>query len=545
MKIKKKIILPILAVVILLATALLCVNLFSSPKKKIMLALSKTFGSESLFSLMSGNEKQSTDGLFQHSYEEELTKMMDVLTALTGEDVHANLEFTIEDLEGDSIPEENLMLKKAGLSFDTVFERSTLQSSTDLALTYSGLTLMNAKLYQNTDRFCLAIPDLLDGYVFTDPSTFYEDYNSSAIALFTDSSIAPSYHLDYSIENAAAFEFPDMKTHYTFSAFCHSPEGLEALKTLYEALEVEKAGKEVLSMEEKEIKCQNYLLTIPADAWKSFQTDFFDWRLSDTEAYLSQHPEILGYLTFDDAALPEDASKEDKKNHILAKLQEKAFASVSRQSDAPVSLILSMDSKNRILKYVCEEIPSATAGNTPAALTLLSSPDAQSINGTFTLTQDGKIKTSQFSFSRTEQANVTTEDYHLMNYLDDTLSEEYSLSIEHDTSSHCLNVNYSEHYGAHSYEVTAKGYIKAEPEEKTLKLELTKYNIKETNDGQETLYSYSGKLRLEPVTDETVRTTEGEAYELLHMDFFALLGFMETLEENWKETKLYQLLGDF
>lgn len=543
---KKKIILPVLAVVFLLLAALLLKNIFSSPKEKVMLALSKTFGSESFFSLMSGNEKQSEDGLFHHSYEEELAQTMEVLTALTGEDVHARLEFTIEDLEGDSIPEENLMLKKAGLNFDTVFERSTLQSSTDLALTYSGLTLLNAKLYQEEDRFCLAIPDLLDGYVHADPSTFYEDYNSSAIALFTDSNIAPSYHFDYGIENAAAFEFPDGKTHYTFYAFCHSNEGREALKALYEALEVEKAGKETTSMEDKEIKCQNYLLTLPADAWNAFQKDFFDWRLSDTEVYLSQHPEILGYLTFDEEELPEDASKGDKKNYILTKLQEEASVTGRWQSAAPITLTLSMDSKNRILKYVCEGIPAEESDNNPAALTLLVSPDAPySCSGSLTMKQNGRTHTKQFEISFGGEANVTAEEYHLANYLDDTLSDEYHLSIEHDASSHCLNVHYSENFGQHSYEVTAKGYIKPQPEEKTLKLELTKYNIKESNDGQETLYSYSGKLRLEPVTDETVKKPEGEAYELLHMDFFALLSFMETLEENWKETKLYQLLGDF
>ena len=566
---KKKYQIPVIcgAVIILLIIILICCNIFSSPKNKVMLALSKTFGRDSFISIMSGNQNKADNGILSKPYQQDLDDTFLTLSDLTKENVHSEIQFTIEDIQGDSLTEDQLMLKKGGLHKDTVFDREHMQSSSTLDITYTGLNLMSANIYQDETNFYLEVPELLDGYVYTNPETLYNDYNNSTLALFTNSSISSSFDLNYTIENAASLVLPNYKENYTFYAYCNTDNGKMALQQFYEALEVQKSDKEVIINDNSEIKCTNYNLVVPAEAFHSLLKDYYQWRYEDTSVFLEAHPEILGYLSFDEAAnsttpaslsfdeadnsttsasLQHPASLEGKKNYYLNMLQHQSEQILEQLPTENMIFTLSLDSKNRILKYHYAGLAWLDNAMQDIDISIISNTKQTIFNGELSIHKTSETEFWHFEYSFDSQDTEFSERCYISKLKDDEVQEEYLLTIDYESKDHCVLVNYSENFDEHIYTAVCKGYFKSKPKDKKLNLELTKLNITESNHGVETLYSYSGKLKIEPVEEETIQPINSKTgYELLQLDFFAFLSFMDTLETNWKNTKLYQLTGDF
>lgn len=544
----KKIIIISVAVtiVIVIIATIFLPKLFRSDKATVLLALSKTYGSESIFAIMSGNESLAGNSLFEKPYINDCKNALATKRDLEQENNEITLNVTIEDMSGKDMSEDLTMLKKAGLNTTTYIDRANTEAYTKMELNYSGLSLMNGAIYQTADSFSLEIPELLeDGYVTATPKTFVEDYNHSLITLVAPGKISDDFNLDYSL-NATTIATPDYVEHFSLLSYINTAEGHQKLSDLYEALAVSSTGnKETLTIADKNVKCKEYAITAPASTLSDFTSAYLTYLENDVKQYLNDNPGILNYYSNPDLQ-DEAVTIDDKKEKLLSEMHASFQETIQNVSSKDYTFYVYLDSKNRLLKYYFNDTLLIDGIESDFIFTYVMNGEnklTDNISGSVTIKNNlGKLQ-YDYASNSTEDNSSLIDAYHLKVTQDGKCISDTNISIDYTKKDHCLSLTYDNlNEDNDNLKIEYKGYTDVDPDKKVLKIDITKLNIFHAYAADDYVQSYSGKYKICPLENE-VKKPEGNEYKLFDLDIFSLYDFAEQLEANWKKTKLYQLIG--
>ena len=286
MKSKKKIlciIIPccIAVVALLVVLVLFFTGTFLSPKARVMLALSKTFGGEGIFAQLSGNEDVSAYG-YAPEYIADLRKTQAALSDFQENGYSYESNFTLTNLKYDGAPSEIPALAGMGFQLSGEIDSGKQLAHHSLSGHYNFLNISIGELYADDSSISLMIPVLFDGYLIIPTDTFGTSYNASAFPEITGKTIPGEYAADLSF---SPFELcDDLISEDDFTG--NTEELLVLLKDFYEEIEVKKTGdSREFTVGSKELSCEEYVILISEDAMDNLLDTYEDYYEESYESY--------------------------------------------------------------------------------------------------------------------------------------------------------------------------------------------------------------------------------------------------------------------
>ena len=286
MKSKKKIlciIIPccIAVVALLVVLVLFFTGTFLSPKARVMLALSKTFGGEGIFAQLSGNEDVSAYG-YAPEYIADLRKTQAALSDFQENGYSYESNFTLTNLKYDGAPSEIPALAGMGFQLSGEIDSGKQLAHHSLSGHYNFLNISIGELYADDSSISLMIPVLFDGYLIIPTDTFGTSYNASAFPEITGKTIPGEYAADLSF---SPFELcDDLISEDDFTG--NTEELLVLLKDFYEEIEVKKTGdSREFTVGSKELSCEEYVILISEDAMDNLLDTYEDYYEELYESY--------------------------------------------------------------------------------------------------------------------------------------------------------------------------------------------------------------------------------------------------------------------
>lgn len=286
MKSKKKIlciIIPccIAVVALLVVLVLFFTGTFLSPKARVMLALSKTFGGEGIFAQLSGNEDVSAYG-YAPEYIAELRKTQAALSDFQENGYSYESIFTLTNLKYDGAPSEIPALAGMGFQLSGEIDSGKQLAHHSLSGHYNFLNISIGELYADDSSISLMIPVLFDGYLIIPTDTFGTSYNASAFPEITGKTIPGEYAAELSF---SPFELcDDLISEDDFTG--NTEELLVLLKDFYEEIEVKKTGdSREFTVGSKELSCEEYVILISEDAVDNLLDTYEDYYEKLYESY--------------------------------------------------------------------------------------------------------------------------------------------------------------------------------------------------------------------------------------------------------------------
>lgn len=523
MKEKKNILIAAGVAVLVIGIVLCCVcNPFASPKEKVVKALSKSLGIDNIFA---AGENAAGSSIFRRAYVKDAEEAYQILLSLSDSNVQGDIEVKLNELEGDSIPELYLLLNKCGIHTSSVLNREDKKACTDFSLNFSGFELTNGKIYQDSEHFSVEIPDLLDGYVSVKPDTFTEDYNASSLASLLGK-ISDDNQFNYSIDQYADAALPDIFHQFTLTAFFQTAEGREALLSLYKAIEVEKTGKEDLLIQNSNMTCTNYSVFLPKEANRNFLEAYMSWAKSDIDAFIELHPAFSESFAFS-ASLEEFLESENLKDYTL-----------NIYLDAKDNFVECTFQDNLNLESELSEVSFCG---------MISEDECKKVVTTVVLkiASDSKVKQYNFSAELADDASdskMQSDVYSLQELEDDYIVNEYMAAINYDRAAKHMDfsLTYTDEYGdTTEYSAAATLILNADNHEAGL--EVSKFCMENTSVYHGYKMTYQGKILVSAFEGE-VKSAEGKEYKILEMKLTELMDLASEINENWKKTKLYQMV---
>lgn len=309
----KKVFFIIIPICLALVAAIVLVVLFAtgaflSPKARVMLALSRTFGSGSIISEYSGNTNVSEYG-YAPEYLADLLKISDTFTSMQERGYSFDSSFTITDLETeDAFSFDTLSGTGMKLSGDV----DTINRIAYYKLTsqYSFVRVSLEEYYINDNSISMAMPKYFDGYLTLPTDTFGSSYNASIFPSAMGLGKIPQ-----ELESQISFSAYDLLCYSSSEedSFWADEDNLSALMDFYDAIEVEKTGEtRSILVGAKQQDCSEYKITFDEDAVLSLIESYEDWYFSSNEETLEKYEAYYAYFaTLDDSGIDPSSTLSD------------------------------------------------------------------------------------------------------------------------------------------------------------------------------------------------------------------------------------------
>ncbi len=283
--------LALVAAIVLLV--LFVTGAFLSPKARVMLALSKTFGSGSIISEYSGNTGVSKYG-YAPEYLADLLKASDALTDMKERGYSVNASYTLSDFDTpDTIGYTGYgSLSNTGMKVSGDVDTINRVAYYDLTLQYNFIRISLGKYYITDTAISMAMPSYFDGYLTLPTDTFGTSYNAS---------IFPS------ILSAIPQELESEVSFSAFDLICPSAAGkdsffadedtLSVLKDFYDNIEVEKTGESrSILIGTKQQECDEYRITLEKEDILSLIEAYEDWYFSSNRERIERYDAFYTYF---------------------------------------------------------------------------------------------------------------------------------------------------------------------------------------------------------------------------------------------------------
>lgn len=276
-------------------TVLFVTGAFLSPKARVMLALSRTFGSGSIISEFSGNAGVSEYG-YAPEYLADLLKASDTLESMKERGYSVNASYTMSDLDATDLygSLSNIGMKVAG-DVDTINRVAYY----DLTIQYNFLKMSLGKYYLTDKAISLAMPSYFDGYLTLPTDTFGTSYNASIFSSALGE-IPPE------LESSISFSAYDLFCPSTpdKDSFMTAEDTISILKDFYDNIEVDKTGKtRTILIGTKQQECDEYRITLAEEDVLSLFEAYEDWYFSANKETIENYNLYYAYLCSLDSSL--------------------------------------------------------------------------------------------------------------------------------------------------------------------------------------------------------------------------------------------------
>ncbi|MDE6687268.1 MAG: hypothetical protein K2K17_08130, partial [Lachnospiraceae bacterium] len=291
----KKVIFIIIPICLALVAAIVLTVLFAtgaflSPKARVMLALSRTFGSSSIISEYSGNMGVSEYG-YAPEYLADLLKASDTLESMKERGYSVDDSYTMSDLDATDLVGygslSNIGMKVAG-DVDTINRVAYY----DLTMQYNFLKISLGKYYLSDKAISMAMPSYFDGYLTLPTDTFGTSYNAS---------IFPSIlgEIPQELESSISFSAYDLFCPSTpdKDSFMAAEDTISILKDFYDNIEVDKTGKtRSILIGTKQQDCDEYRITLAEEDVLTLFEAYEDWYFSANKETIENYNVYYTYL---------------------------------------------------------------------------------------------------------------------------------------------------------------------------------------------------------------------------------------------------------
>lgn len=279
-------------------TILFATGAFLSPKARVMIALSKTFGSGSIFSEYSGNSNVSEYG-YAPEYLAHLFSVSDTFTSMkergySFESSFALTNLDLADYDSDTVSDVGL---KATGDVDTVNRIAYY----DLTLLADFLRFDIGQYYISDQAISMEMPNRFEGYLTLPTETFGSSYNASVFP----SIIGP---LPQELESCLSFSAFDLLCPSSKEdTFMGIEDNLSVVKDFYDAIDVEETGdtRSILIGTKKE-DCKEYIITIDEEAILTLIEAYEDWYFTTHQETIDKYDTFYEYLVTVDVDTSED-----------------------------------------------------------------------------------------------------------------------------------------------------------------------------------------------------------------------------------------------
>lgn len=303
----KKALFLIIPVCLALVAAIVLVVLFAtgafmSPKARVMLALSRTFGSGSIISEFSNNTGGSEYG-YAPEYLADLLKASETLNDMMKRGYSVDASYTLSDF--DSSASNNLgymgygSFSNSGMKISGDIDTVNRVACYDLTAQYNFIKISLGKYYINDNAISIAMPSYFDGYLTLPTDTFGTSYNNS---VFPSIFGAIPQELESSLSFSAFDLFCPMASDE--DSFWASEDTLSLLKDFYDNLEVDKTGDtRSIMIGTKQQECDEYMITLDKKDILSLIEAYEDWYFSSNQEFLEIYDAYYEYLFTLDSSL--------------------------------------------------------------------------------------------------------------------------------------------------------------------------------------------------------------------------------------------------
>lgn len=263
---------------------------FLSPKARVMLALSRTFGSNSIISEYSGNKGVSEYG-YAPEYLADLLKASDTLETMKERGYSTEASYTLSELDASGLLTtgslSNIGMKVAG-DVDTINRVAYY----DLTMQYNFLKISIGKYYLTDRAVSMAMPSYFDGYLTLPTDTFGTSYNAS---------IFPSIlgEIPQELESSISFSAYDLFCPSTpdKDSFMSAEDTISILKEFYDNIEVDKTGRtRSILIGAKQQECDEYRITLAEEDVLSLFEAYEDWYFSTNQETIENYNIYYTYL---------------------------------------------------------------------------------------------------------------------------------------------------------------------------------------------------------------------------------------------------------
>ncbi|MBP3470271.1 MAG: hypothetical protein J6K26_12245 [Lachnospiraceae bacterium] len=527
MKSKKKIlciIIPccIAVVALLVVLVLFFTGTFLSPKARVMLALSKTFGGEGIFAQLSGNEDVSAYG-YAPEYIAELRKTQAALSDFQENGYSYESIFTLTNLKYDGAPSEIPALAGMGFQLSGEIDSGKQLAHHSLSGHYNFLNISIGELYADDSSISLMIPVLFDGYLIIPTDTFGTSYNASAFPEITGKTIPREYAAELSF---SPFELcDDLISEDDFTG--NTEELLVLLKDFYEEIEVKKTGdSREFTVGSKELSCEEYVILISEDAVDNLLDSYEDYYEELYESYEKWLPLL---------AVAAD-SDPDELFTAYQQLQEDNLLQLRKIFAKDYEIYVYLDNQNRLIAASYEdefEVKTSYDGSDLDSRIQVSAQIAFHGDKSLPSSYDGQLT---LSFEETDEAPCTLiADFKGESTVSDkdaertgSLEIDFSLS-ENDTTTDAMLI-FDTVYNLEDRELSWEASLSAEKfsaelgsdfsiasEEDNISFVIDDFSIKVTTSDKTYKLSFDTDITYSVLTEE-VPTPSGTEYNLFEMN---------------------------
>lgn len=311
---------------------------FLSPKARVMLALSKTFGSGSIISEYSGNTSGSKYG-YAPEYLSDLLIASDALEDMKERGYSVNASYTLSDLDTpDTMGYTSYgSLSNTGMKVSGDIDTINRVAYYDLTLQYNFIRISLGKYYINDTAISMAMPSHFDGYLTLPTDTFGTSYNASIFP----SLLAP---IPQELESEVSFSAFDLICPLAADkdSFFTDEDTLSVLKDFYDDIEVDKTGEtRSILIGTKQQDCDEYVITLEKEDILSLIEAYEDWYFSSNRERIDRYDVFYAYFTAQNSSSANYPSS-------YSDLLEELFDAYKRLMAVDHEIYVYLDNKDRL-----------------------------------------------------------------------------------------------------------------------------------------------------------------------------------------------------
>lgn len=271
-------------------TVLFATGAFLSPKARVMLALSRTFGSSNIISEYSGNMGVSEYG-YAPEYLADLLKASDTLEAMKERGYSVEASYSLSELDATNLVGYNA-LSNIGMKVAGDVDTINRVAYYDLTMQYNFLKISLGKYYLTDNAISMALPSYFDGYLTLPTNTFGTSYNAS---------IFPSIlgEIPQELESSISFSAYDLFCPSTpdKDSFMAAEDTISILKDFYDNIDVDKTGRtRSILIGTKQQECDEYRITLAEEDVLSLFEAYEDWYFSENQETIENYNVYYTYL---------------------------------------------------------------------------------------------------------------------------------------------------------------------------------------------------------------------------------------------------------
>lgn len=296
----KKALFLIIPICLALVAAIVLVVLFAtgafmSPKARVMLALSRTFGSGSIISEFSGNTGGSEYG-YTPEYLADLLKATDTYADMQKRGYSFKSSYAVSDIDTSDIWNSSyslLSLSNIGMKVAGDVDNINRVAYYDMTMQYNFIKISLGKYYINDNAISIAMPSYFDGYLTLPTDTFGTSYNNSVFP----SLLGP---IPQELESSIYFSAFDLccASAPDIDSFIADEDNLSVLKDFYDNMEVDKTGDtRSIMLGSKKQECDEYRITLAEEDILSLMEAYEDWYFSSNQEIIESRDAYYAFFS--------------------------------------------------------------------------------------------------------------------------------------------------------------------------------------------------------------------------------------------------------